>query len=482
MRTWGQYIGGIWEPGGKMRPIYRPFDGGVCGVTTVSTLADAERAVAAATRAFPLTAALSSDDRFRILNAIHDGIAARRSEFADTIVAEAAKPIRDARVEVERALLVFSLAAEEARRLGGDVLPLDINPASRGRIGITRRFPAGPVAAFTPFNFPLNLVAHKIAPGIAAGCPIVLKPAEKTPLTALLLAQVISESDWPAEALSVLTPEEPTEIGTFLASDDRLPVLSFTGSDKVGWHLKSLADRKRVLLELGGNAAVIVHEDADLSYSAARCASGAFAYSGQVCISVQRIFVHQAIYLEWTECFLAKSRTLIFGDPAQDHTDFGPMISDAGCAKVAEMISEAVRAGARLRLGGEPPERNVLLPTVLTNTRPDMAVRREEAFGPLVCVEPYDSFEEALALANEGPFGLQAGIFTQDVGRIFRAFAALEVGGVIANDVPQYRVDNMPYGGEKNSGFGREGVRYAIEEMTTLRLLALNLTPDAPAR
>ena len=475
----GQYIAGKWEYNGKTRPIYSPWDGRIVGETTVTSVVDAERAIAAAARSFAHTRALTTAERHDILRAIHDGIAARREEFACCIVDEAGKPLRDARFEVDRALLVFSLAAEEARRPRGDVLPLDLNPASAGRIGLTQRFPAGPVAAISPFNFPLNLVAHKVAPAFATGCPVVLKPAEKTPLTALLLAEVIAGTGWPSEAFSVLTPADPHVVGTMLATDPRLPVLSFTGSDKVGWHLKSLANRKRVILELGGNAAVIVHGDADQAYAAARCAVGAFAYAGQVCISVQRIFVQRRIHEEWTERFLTHVAKLRFGDPADETTEIGPLISDSAKSKISAWVGEAVAGGARCLAGEQSVSGgNRMRPVVLTHTRPDMAVRQEEVFGPVVVVEPYDSFEEAIELANDSRFGLQAGIFTRDIGRLFRAWSELEVGGVVANDVPQFRIDNMPYGGEKESGFGREGVRYAIEEMTQPRLLALNFSPE----
>lgn len=482
-QEWHQYLGGAWTPAtdGRTRNIVSPWDGRTVGVTSVSTLADAERAVAAAQEAFARTRALAAHERHAILRRIYDGLAARREEFAQGICDEAGKPIRDARGEVDRALLVFSLAADEARRLGGDVLPLDMNAASAGRVGITRRFPAGPVAALTPFNFPLNLVAHKIAPAIAAGCPVVLKPAEKTPLSALRLASLVHESGWPAGGFSVLTPESPAEIGNLLATDDRLRVLSFTGSDKVGWELKAKANRKRVLLELGGNAAVIVHEDADLAYSVARCVVGAFANAGQVCISVQRIFVHRPIWDSWTTRFLDGVRSLKTGDPSDESTDIGPMISAQAADKTESLIRDGITGGAKALLAGERRGPTVLSPTVLTGTSPEMAICRDEAFGPVVVIEPYDTFEEAIARANEGRFGLQAGVFTRDVGRLFQAFGTLEVGGVIANDVPQYRVDNMPYGGERDSGFGREGIAYAIEEMTELRLLALNFPPQTAA-
>lgn len=477
----GQYLGGEWTHGAQSerRSILSPYDGRTVGSVTVSKADDAEKAIAAAAAAFAETRRLPSHVRHDILRAVEDGIAARRDEMARSIVDEAGKPIRDARGEVDRARLVFSLAAEEARRAAdGEAIPLDLNVASNGRLGIVRRFAAGPVAALTPFNFPLNLVAHKVAPAIAAGCPIVLKPAEKTPLTALRLAEIIAETAWPKGALSVLTPATPQEIGGMLASDARLKVLSFTGSDRVGWSLKAQANKKKVTLELGGNAAVIVHEDApDIGYAVARCVSGAFAYAGQVCISVQRIFVHRPLWEEFTRRFVEAAGRLVVGDPADETTDIGPVISDAACTKAEQWIADAVAGGAKALLRGErKPGTTLLGPTLLTHTTPEMAVCQQEAFAPLVVLEPYDTFAEALERVNESQYGLQAGVFTRDVNLLFAAFATLEVGGVIANDVPQYRVDNMPYGGVKESGFGREGVRYAIEEMTERRLLALNLT------
>lgn len=458
-----------------LRPIYSPYDGRHVGDVPISTLADAENAVAAASQAFEATRRLPAHERYRILRAIEASITSRREEFAQTICAEGGKTIRDARTEVDRAILVFSLSAEEARRIGGEVLPLDLNAASNGRIGITRRFPVGPVGAITPFNFPLNLVAHKIGPAFAAGCPVILKPAEKTPLTAVLLADIIRQSGWPEGGFSVLTPETPQEIGHLFATEPRIRVLSFTGADRVGWDLKAKASHKRVLLELGGNAGVIVEPDADLDFAATRCAVGGFANAGQVCISVQRIFVHTDVYDSWLSLFLSKVQSLKIGDPADDDTDIGPMITEAAADQTEQRIEAAIAGGAEVLLRGTRLAPTFLTPTVLTETTPEMDVCAAEVFGPIVVVEPYITFDDALAAVNNSRYGLQAGIFTRNVGKVFRAFEALEVGGVIANDVPQYRVDNMPYGGEKDSGFGREGVRYAIEEMTELRLLALNL-------
>ena len=481
MNDFEQYIGGEWKPcaASARRPIFSPYDGREVGTVAVSELSDAEKAIRLAYSSVNAIKRLPSHVRHDILRQIEDTIGARREELARGIVDEAGKPIRDARAEVDRARLVFSLAAEEARRFdGGEFLPLDLNAASNGRMGIVRRFPAGVVAALTPFNFPLNLVAHKVAPAIAAGCPIVLKPAEKTPLTSLRLAEIIAETAWPKGAFSVLTPATPQEIGNLLATDERIKVVSFTGSAQVGWELKAKASKKKVTLELGGNAAVIVSDDVpDLEYAIRRCVTGAFAYSGQVCISVQRIFVQRSLFDDFVARFTEATERLKIGDPADETTDIGPMISEAACKKVGDWRDAAVAEGAKtLLMGNCRPSSTILSPTVLTNTKPTMAVNGEEVFGPLVVLEAYDTFGEALARVNEGRYGLQAGVFSRDVNRLFQAFSTLEVGGVIANDVPQYRVDNMPYGGVKDSGFGREGVRYAIAEMTETRLLALNLS------
>lgn len=482
-QSFQQYVGGSWHDGnGETRPVITPHTGETIAEVAVGTHAEAETALDQSHKIFTGSTGFRSQsaaDRYAILRGIESGLAARREEFARGIVAEGGKTIRDARGEVDRGLLVLSLAAEEARRFGGDVLPLDINEASRGRIGLTRRFPVGTVAALTPFNFPLNLLLHKVAPAIAVGNPVIVKPSERTPLTALRLAELVhtvcGDSNHPAQrAFSVLTPREPKPVAELLATDSRAPVLSFTGSDAVGWHLKSLANKKRVTLELGGNAAVIVCGDADVDAIVRRCVWGAFANAGQVCISVQRIFVDRKIFDRFVELFIDATKKLVLGDPMNEDTDLGPMITPQARENALKLVEEAKQQGATALLRGEPSGYAHLSPTVLTDTKPEMRVRSTEAFAPLVCIEPFDTFADALTLVNEGRYGLQTGIFTQNIGQIFAAWNTLEVGGVIANDVPQYRVDSMPYGGERDSGFGREGIRYAMEEMTALRLLALS--------
>ncbi|HXI09805.1 MAG TPA: aldehyde dehydrogenase family protein, partial [Thermodesulfobacteriota bacterium] len=330
--------------------------------------------------------------------------------------------------------------------------------------------PVGVVLGISPFNFPLNLVAHKVAPAMASGNPIILKPAQKTPISALLLAEIVTEAGWPAGGVNVVVTTN--EMAEKLFSDERVKKLTFTGSAKVGWMLKNRAGAKKVTLELGGNAGAVVHEDSDIEFAAKRCTVGAFAYAGQVCISVQRIYVHRPVFERFKGLFLENCSKLRVGDPLDESTDIGPMIEEAAAVRTEEWVKEAVAGGAKVLAGGT---RNGAFfpPTVLTGTRPSMKVCGEEVFAPVVSLESYESYEEAIEMVNSGLYGLQAGVFTRDIGRIFYAFETLDVGGVVVNDVPTYRVDNMPYGGVKLSGFGREGVRYAIEEMTELKLLAL---------
>jgi acyl-CoA reductase-like NAD-dependent aldehyde dehydrogenase len=396
----------------------------------------------------------------------------RKQEFATTLAQEAGKPIKAARIEVERAAFTFNIAAEEATRIYGEYLPLDWQESTAGRWGLVRRFPLGPVAGITPFNFPLNLVAHKVAPAIAAGCTMVLKPAPQTPLSALLLAETIQQAGWPDGALNVL-PLSNEDAG-LLVSDDRLKMISFTGSAAVGWQIKKNSGKKKVVLELGGNAGVIVHGDADLAYAADRCVVGGFAYAGQTCISVQRILVERSAFSRFTDLLLAGVQKLKSGDPLDESTDLGPLIRESDALRAADWVQEAVRSGAKLLYGGRRTG-SVLEPTVLTGTRPDMKVNCQEIFAPVVTVEPYDDFEAALRQINHSPYGLQAGLFTRDARLIFRAYEELEVGGLMAGDVPSFRIDHMPYGGIKDSGLGREGLRYAIEEMTEQKLLVMNL-------
>jgi glyceraldehyde-3-phosphate dehydrogenase (NADP+) len=429
-----------------------------------------ERAASAAARAFETTRKLSSARRYEILQKVAAGLTRRKEEIARTITLENAKTIRLSRVEVDRAALTFTIASEEAKRIGGEVLPLDLNAASEGKLGITRRFPLGPILAITPFNFPLNLVAHKLAPAMAAGNSALLKPASATPLTALLLGEVLVEAGMPPGMVNIV-PCAAADADRLVA-DDRFKLVTFTGSPAVGWELKRKAGKKRVTLELGGTAAVVVHDDADLDLAVEKLVAGAFAYAGQICISVQRIYLQERIADEFSRRFLERTAKLVAGDPLDEKTDLGPMIDEPAARKAQEWIDEAAKGGAKILCGGRRDGR-FLPATVLEGVRPEMKVHCQEAFAPLVNFYRYREFPEALAAVNGSAYGLQAALFTRDAGRIFRAFQELEVGGVVVNDAPNWRIDHMPYGGEKDSGQGREGVRYAIEEMTQLRLLAL---------
>jgi acyl-CoA reductase-like NAD-dependent aldehyde dehydrogenase len=468
----GLFIDGRWIDEGGTSAINSPYDGSLVGVVTLASPRQIEAAIAASVRAFQVTRKLPAFKRQAILRAVSSRIQQKRDEFARIMALESGKPIKTARAEVDRAIFTFSVAAEEATRIGGEYLPLDLQEFTAGRWGIVRRYPVGPIAAITPFNFPLNLVAHKVAPAIASGCTVVLKPAPQTPFSAFLLAELIHEAGWPAGALNVVPTSN--EDAALIVSDDRLKMLSFTGSSAVGWKLKATAGKKKVTLELGGNAAVAIHSDADLEFAAERCAVAGFSYAGQSCISVQRILVHRPAFDSFLQKFIERTKKLKTGDPLDESTDIGPLIRASDAERASNWIQEAVSAGAKILLGGGR-KGSVLEPTILTNTRAEMKVNCEEVFAPVKTVEPYDDFADALGRINASPYGLQAGLFTNDARLIFRAYDALEVGGLIVGDVPTFRIDHMPYGGVKDSGLGREGLRYAIEEMTEPRLLAMNL-------
>lgn len=421
-------------------------------------------------RAAPRLRRIPSHERARVLQGVCDRLKAAREEFAGLLCAEVRKPIRDARREVDRAAFTFSWAAQEALRFGGEWLPLDHDPASEGRLALVRRFPRGPCLFITPFNFPLNLVAHKAAPAMAVGAPFLLKPAPQAPRTARRLGELLLEAGWPQEGFAVVPCSN--EEAEALVQDERFAVLSFTGSAKVGWKLKSLAGRKHVVLELGGNACALVCADADLAWAAARCAMGAFSYAGQVCISVQRILVEAPVYDDFKRLFLEKTRALRVGPPEDESTDVGPLIDAAAAGRVEAWVQEAVSGGARLVCGGER-RGDLLAPAVLEGVPTGCRLSCEEAFGPVVGLERFSSPAEALRKVSEGAYGLQAGVFTRDIGTVLGAWEEAEVGGVIVNDVPTFRSDAMPYGGVKLSGTGREGVRWAMAEFTEPRTLVL---------
>ena len=468
----GCLINGKWIARGEVSEVRSPYDGSVVGAVHLATKEDVEAAIQAAVAAFEITKKLGSYQRKEVLQKISTRLENRREEFARSIALEAGKPIKTARAEVDRAIFTFSVAAEEATRIGGEYLPLDWQEFTAGRWGIEKRFPLGPIAAITPFNFPLNLVAHKVAPAIAAGCTMVLKPAPQTPMTALMLAEVVEEAGWPAGALNVLPMQN--EEAALIVSDDRLKMLSFTGSALVGWQLKTKSGKKRVVLELGGNAGVIIHSDADVDYAVERCVTAGYSYAGQSCISVQRILVHRPVYERFLESFVTRVKKLKTGDPLDESTDVGPLIREQDAIRAITWIERAVQSGAKLLTGGSR-KGPVVEPTVLTRTTPTMDVNCEEVFAPVKTVEPYDDFSAAIRQINDSRYGLQAGVFTNDVRLLFQAYNELEVGGVVAGDVPTFRIDHMPYGGVKDSGLGREGLRYAIEEMTEPKLLVMNL-------
>ena len=468
----GFLINGQWREEGREVEIRAPYDQRVIARVHEGTRKHGEEAIAAAAGAFEATRQLPTYERQRALRAVAAQLEKRKEEFARTIAEEAGKPLKAARVEAERAVQTFTVAAEEAGRIYGEWLPLDLQEASAGRWGMVRRFPVGAIGAITPFNFPLNLVAHKVAPAMACGCTLVLKPAPQTPLSALRLAEVVQEAGWPEGGLNVLPLAN--EDAEMLVTDERLKLITFTGSSAVGWQIKSRAGKKRVALELGGNAGVIIHGDADLERAAERCAAGGFSYAGQSCISVQRILVEQSVKERFQELLVERVKRLKTGDPLDESTDVGPLIREQDARRAEEWIKEAVAGGAKLLTGGQRTG-SLLQPTVLTETQPEMRVNCQEIFAPVVTVEAYESFEQALDRVNDSAYGLQAGVFTRDAGRLFRAYERLETGGVIAGDIPTFRVDAMPYGGIKESGLGREGVRYAVEEMTERKLLVMAL-------
>jgi acyl-CoA reductase-like NAD-dependent aldehyde dehydrogenase len=457
---------------GETLEVRSPWDQGLVGRVTVATRADARQAVHHAVASLRRTRALPRWKRREILEDVAGALIEQKERFAQLIVAEAGKPVRLARTEVDRAVITFKTAAEETSRLSGESLPLDLSEGNEGRWGLVQRFPVGPVLAITPFNFPLNLVAHKLAPAMAAGCPVILKPAPQTPFTALALGEVILKAGWPEEALAVL-PLSNTDTAWLAEKEDRIKLISFTGSAKVGWELKAHSGRKRVLLELGGDAALIVHDDwPDIDEAAVRTAHAAFGYAGQTCLSVQRVFVERGIFQTFLWKVVEESAKLTAGDPAVEATEVGPLIRLAEAERVESWIGEAVAGGAKLVAGGER-HGSVITPAILTATKRGMRLRDEEVFGPVVAIEPYDDFEEALAEVNHSKYGLQAGLLTRDAGRILTAYRELEVGALIVGDTPSWRLDPMPFGGVKDSGLGREGIRSAIEEMTEPRMLVI---------
>jgi glyceraldehyde-3-phosphate dehydrogenase (NADP+) len=465
------FLAGRWVESPDILEVANPADhDNPAGSTYNATEEQYEEAVTAAVDAFEETRRLPAYERGRILRDISAGIKARREELGRLIALEAGKPIRDALVEVDRATLTFRLGAEEAERITGELIPLDLMPASKDRVGITRRFPIGPIAAISPFNFPLNLAAHKLSPAIASGNPIVLKPPSKDPLTMLTVAEIVEAAGVPAGSVSILPMTR--ELGDRMVADDRFKLLTFTGSPSVGWRMKERAGKKKVVLELGGNAGVIVDKTADLDWAVKRILVGAYTYAGQVCISVQRLFVHEEVWDAFMDRFLAGVGTLKLGDPLDPTTDVGPMVDAHQAERTQRWVDEAVAMGGKVLAGGSA-QGTFFPPTVLTDVPVSAQVCSNEAFAPLVVAFPFRDMADAFARVNDSMFGLQTGVFTNELMGAWRAFHELEVGGVIVNDVPTYRIDHMPYGGVKDSGLGREGLRWAIEDMTEVRIMVL---------
>jgi acyl-CoA reductase-like NAD-dependent aldehyde dehydrogenase len=464
------FIGGEWIETGNWTDVHSPYSGEVVGRVATADASQARAAIDAAAAA--METPLPAYERAAILDRVAATLAERREEAARTICAEAGKPMKAARVEAARAVSTYTHAAVEARRLAGEMVPMEASEAGAGKLAFTLRVPIGVVGAISPFNFPLNLVAHKLAPSLAAGCAVVLKPASKTPLSALFLAELTEQAGLPEGWLNVLVGPS-SELGDVLVADDRVRAISFTGSAPVGWRLRERAPKKRVALELGNATPVIVAADADLDTTATKVAANAFSFAGQSCISIQRVYIERSVYDEFVHLLVPKVEALHVGDPADDATDVGPVIDEENRDRILDWIA---RAGGELLTGGEMTDDGVIRPTVVAQPRPDAEVSCEEVFGPVCTVQPYDTLEDAVRLANGTRFGLQAGIFTNDLDAAFRAARALEFGGVTINEAPTFRADQMPYGGVKESGNTREGPHYAIRELTEERLVVI----DAP--
>lgn len=466
-------VAGEWIGDGLPRiEVVNPFSDELVGSVPATGRAELDKAIEAARKASLTMAAMPAYRRAEIMETVARLILRDREEVAEIIALESGKALKFALTEADRSAETFRFASHEARAAHGELVPMDASPVSAGRFGFYQRYPIGVIGAISPFNFPLNLVAHKVAPALAAGNTVILKPAPKTPLSAIKLAQLLMEAGIPRGALSVVIGG--TEVGEALVADDRLAMISFTGSPAVGRQIKAQAGLKRVSLELGATSPAIIDENADLDFAVARCVYGSFANAGQICVSVQRIYVHSCVYDQFMERFVTVVRTLKVGDPLDPDTDVGPMISRAELERALAWIDEARAGGARVETGGEALG-NCLLPTVLSGVTREMKVVCAEVFAPVVSAVPFDDFDEALEMANDSPFGLQAGVFTNDISKAFRAIKRLNTGGIIINDVPTFRVDHMPYGGVKESGLGREGVRYAMEEMTNIKMVCFNI-------
>lgn len=464
------FVGGDWEVSDDQLTVHEAGGGPPVTSTYRASKEQYERAVAAAVEAFESTRKMASFERGEILRSIAEGILRERDELARLLALEAGKPLRDSRTEVERTALAFRISAEEAERIGGEVMPLDLIETARGRWGITRHMPLGPVAAITPFNVPLSLAAHKLGPAIAAGNTIVLKPPSQVPGTLLGLARIIEKSGVVPGSVSVMPMSR--DLGNRMVEDPRFRLLTFTGSSSAGWGMRARAGTKKVALELGGNAGLIVDETADAHHAAERTVRGAFKHAGQLCISVQRIFVHRTKMDEFVDPLVEGAAALRVGHPLEESVDLGPMITKSAADEFMEWLAEAESLGGKILEGGERDGAYVR-PTVVVDVPREARLCAEEAFAPVVVLTPFDEFDEAVAAVNDSDYGLQAGVFTNDFQRAWAAFEDLDVGGIVVNDIPTFRVDNMPYGGNKSSGLGREGIKFALEHMTELRLMVV---------
>jgi len=466
------YLAGEWVTAEEKLAVISPYSGNVVGQTYWADPTQIEKAVQACGSAETAMRQTTIYERQNVLEQLATGIEKHRDEFVRLLALEAGKPVREGRIEVERALLTLRTTAAECQRMHGEAIPLDVVPGCQGRTGMLKRFPIGAMLAITPFNYPLNLALHKVAPAIAVGNPVLLKPSPKTPLISLLLAEIIATSDLPREAFSVLVTSNVQTRA--LAADERFKMLTFTGSAEVGWQLKTLAGRKRVALELGGNAGVVIDEDAGVERAVGRVKFGAFVFAGQSCISVQRVFVHERLFERFVERLVEVANQVKIGDPLDPTTELGPLINTEAVQRVTSWIKEACAGGAKILSGGEPLDAQTFPPTVVVDVPTHCRLYCEEVFAPVVLLYPFTDFHQALAEVNNSRYGLQAGIFTNNHEHIWYAYEHLAVGGVIINDVPTFRVDPMPYGGIKASGVGREGPRYAMEEMSELKLLVLD--------
>jgi acyl-CoA reductase-like NAD-dependent aldehyde dehydrogenase len=466
-------IDGQWTGSGPLMEVKNKYNGEVVGILPTARREDVDEAVAAAERAELVMAEMPAYKRSEILARTAALLREQAEEFAKTIAAEGGKALKFARAEVDRGITTFTIAAEEAKRLHGETIPLDAIAAGEGYFGFWMRRPVGVIAGISPFNFPLNLVAHKVAPALAAGNTVVLKPASSTPLTAVKLCQLLQEAGLPDGAVNLVVGPGGT-VGEWLVTDPRVDKITFTGSPDVGKHITSVAGIKKITLELGNNSPVVIAPDADLDFVAKRCAVGAFYNSGQVCISVQRIYSQKQVFEPFTEKFVKASEALVVGDPLDERVDVGPMIDSKEVDRIEGWVKEAQSVGAKVLTGGKRAG-NVYYPTVLVDVAPDMKVVAEETFAPIASVISCDDFEESLRQANDTKFGLQVGVFTKDVDQVFKAIKRLNFGGVIINDIPTFRADHMPYGGNRQSGLGREGVRFAMEDMTNIEMVAIRL-------